>query len=233
MASGARRRLARGLRGCIYALGSLSGPGYVSTLGILKLPTHTAPMARYTATLTRSRNNRDTTSPPAQLACRMQCPEKLVLKAGIGAIAFTMSQPPASFMTRPGFDHFREVLRALREHCPAGKPVVIRAAKLAPTTLGECGRRTSRFVIRINNRLWEREAVETLLHEWAHALAWNFTLDRLARKPDVKPAEFQQAGHDEAWGCAYSRVWRVYGEMIAVTNAGVQNARRSAVGRSR
>jgi hypothetical protein len=172
-------------------------------------------------------------SQPPHLVCRMQCPEKLVLKAGIAEIAFTVSPPPASFMTRPGFDHFREVLRALREHCPAGKTVVVRAAKLAPTTLGECGRRASRFVIRINNRLGEREAVETLLHEWAHALAWNFTLDRLARKLDVDPAEFQQAGHDEAWGCAYSRVWRVYGEMIAVTNAGVQNARRSAVGRSR
>lgn len=41
-------------------------------------------------------------------------------------------------------------------------------------------------------------------------LSWNFTLDRLTRKPDVEPAEFQQASHDEAWGCAHSRVWRVY-----------------------
>jgi len=149
-------------------------------------------------------------SPSAQLACRMQCPEKPTLKAGGGEITFTVSPPPASFRTRPGFDHFREVVRALREHCPAGKPVVVRTAKLAPTTLGECGRRASRFVIRLNSSLAELVAVEVLCHEWAHALAWNFTLDRLARKPDVEPAEFQLASHDEAWGCAYSRVWRVY-----------------------
>jgi len=41
-------------------------------------------------------------------------------------------------------------------------------------------------------------------------LAWNFSLDRLAKLPEVDPAEFDRACHDEAWGCAYSRVWRAY-----------------------
>lgn len=115
-----------------------------------------------------------------------------------------------SLLSRPGYDHFREVVWALREHCPPGKPVIIRTAKLAPTTLGECVRRPSRFVIRLNSRLAELAAVEVLCHEWAHALAWNFSLDRLAKHPAVSHDEFQHASHDEAWGCAYSRVWRVY-----------------------
>ena len=62
----------------------------------------------------------------------------------------------------------------------------------------------------------ENVAVETLLHEWAHALAWNFSLDQLARAPDVDREEFERASHDEAWGCAYSRVWRAYAGMAGV-----------------
>ena len=28
------------------------------------------------------------------------------------------------------------------------------------------------------------------------------------------PEEFERACHDEAWGCAYSRVWRAYLDVI-------------------
>jgi hypothetical protein len=48
----------------------------------------------------------------------------------------------------------------------------------------------------------------------AHALAWNYSLDRLPRTPSIDPAEFDRASHDEAWGCAYSRVWRAYQDVI-------------------
>ena len=44
----------------------------------------------------------------------------------------------------------------------------------------------------------------------AHALAWNYSLDRLAKTHGLDPLEFERASHDEAWGCAYSRVWRAY-----------------------
>lgn len=115
-----------------------------------------------------------------------------------------------SFAHDRGYDAFREVLAGLRRHCPAGKPVVVRTSRLPRTTLGECIRRPARFVIRLNNQLDEHEAVETLLHEWAHAVAWNYSLDKLAKTPDVDREEFQRACHDEAWGCAYARVWRTY-----------------------
>ncbi len=62
--------------------------------------------------------------------------------------------------------------------------------------------------------LGETQAVEVLCHEWAHALAWNYSLDRLGRTPSIDPAEFDRASHDEAWGCAYSRGWRAYQEVI-------------------
>ena len=115
-----------------------------------------------------------------------------------------------SFMRRPSFGNFRRVLGHLRERCPAAKPVVVRTAWLEEGTAGECVRRPERFVIRLNSYLDEQGAIETVLHEWAHALAWNFCLDRLARTPGTSAVDFEAAAHDEAWGCAYSRVWRTY-----------------------
>jgi hypothetical protein len=45
-------------------------------------------------------------------------------------------------------------------------------------------------------------------------LAWNFAVDRLINAPDTDPVEFERACHDEASGCAYSRVWRAYLDVI-------------------
>ena len=92
-------------------------------------------------------------------------------------------------------------------------PMVVRTSWLADTLLGQCIRRAQRFVVLLNNQMAEEQAVEVLCHEWAHALAWNYSLDRLAKTPGVDPVEFERACHDEAWGCAYSRVWRAYLEV--------------------
>jgi hypothetical protein len=68
-------------------------------------------------------------------------------------------------------------------------------------------------VVQLNWNLGEPQAVELLCHGWAHALAWNFSLDRLAKTPGINPVEFDRACHDETWGCAYSRVSRAYLEL--------------------
>lgn len=133
--------------------------------------------------------------------------------AGLGGESSAVSGMGANrtgFVSRPGFDEFRQVLGTLRAVLPAAKPVVVRTSWLAPDLLGQCVRRPSRFVITLNRDLREGQAIETLLHEWAHALAWNYSLDSLAKKPTLEPGEFERACHDEAWGCAYSRVWRAY-----------------------
>jgi len=140
---------------------------------------------------------------PGTVACQMHA-------AGFRPASLAGSCSSASFLTRKGFAEFRRVVSRLRELCPTGKPVVIRTAWLPPTTLGECIRRPSRFVIRLNNRLDEQGAIETVLHEWGHALAWNYSLDSLAKQSDVDRDEFERASHDAAWGCAYARVWRTY-----------------------
>lgn len=124
--------------------------------------------------------------------------------AGVGRLG------DKSFLRRPGWAAFRAVLTGLRSLCPAAMPVVIRTAWLPDTLLGECVRRQHRFVVRLNDQMREDQAIEVLCHEWAHALAWNYSLDQLANAPDLDPAEFDRASHDEAWGCAYARVWRAY-----------------------
>lgn len=121
-----------------------------------------------------------------------------------------------SFLTDPGCAGFRSLLGCLREFCPAGKPVVVRSAWLAQDIAGECTRTAQRFVIRLNRDLDEQMAIEALVHEWAHALAWNFRLDQLARTGEVSPEEFQLAAHDSAWGCEFARVWRVYISRISL-----------------
>lgn len=141
---------------------------------------------------------------PISLACRMTT---LALRSPRNE---PIGGPRRSFLTDPACDSFRGVLGHLRESCPAGKPVVVRTAWLKEDTAGECIRRAERFVIRLNRNLDEQMATDALLHEWAHALAWNFRLDKLARGGETSPEDFQTAAHDEAWGCAYSRVWRAY-----------------------
>jgi hypothetical protein len=76
------------------------------------------------------------------------------------------------------------------------------------------GPRRAAIQVLLNDEMGEPSAVEVLCHEWAHALAWNFLLDRLAKTPGINPVEFDRACHDEAWGCAYSRVWRAYLDVI-------------------
>lgn len=140
------------------------------------------------------------------LCCRMvaaEHPANLSASASEGLVI-------RGFALRPQWDVFRSVLRLLRWDCPPAKPVVVRTSWLPADTLGECVRRQHRFVIRLNRAMNENQAVETLLHEWAHALAWNYSLDRMARDPDVDRELFEAASHDEAWGCAFSRVWRAY-----------------------
>jgi hypothetical protein len=114
------------------------------------------------------------------------------------------------FLRRADWHVFRTVLAGLRRRCPAAMPVVVRTSWLPDTLLGQCIRRAKRFVVLLNNQMAEEQAVEVLCHEWAHALAWNYSLDRLAQLPDLDPTEFDRASHDEAWGCAYARVWRAY-----------------------
>jgi len=138
------------------------------------------------------------------LACRMLLP----VQGGTGLRHRQRAQ--YNFTPALACDNFRSLAAYLRGCCPTAKPVVVRTGCLEDGTVGECARRPERFVIRLSEHLDEAMSIEVLCHEWAHAMAWNYNLDKLARTPGLDPAGFQIAAHDEAWGCAYSRVWRAY-----------------------
>lgn len=137
------------------------------------------------------------------LCCQMLSPS-----GGIAADVTMPLPPPKNRLDR--WKDFRRTLYWLRKGCPPAMPVVVLFSKLPDTVLGNCGRRNKRFVIRLNKRMGECQACDVLVHEWAHAVAWNYSLDALAKAKPNNPAAFDLVSHDETWGCAYSRAWRVY-----------------------
>lgn len=111
---------------------------------------------------------------------------------------------------------FKHTLDWLKMGCPTAMPVVVRFSLLPSNMLGNCMRREKRFVIRLNDRMGEPQACDVLVHEWSHAMAWNYSLDALSKRKDANPEEFDLLSHDETWGCAYSRAWRVYAQSMKV-----------------
>ena len=147
--------------------------------------------------------------------CRpLCCSLRVHARSAAAALPVAPLDSGPSSRRHSGWTDFKATLADLRRHCPAALPVVVRMAGLADTILGECVRRRKRFVVRLNHSMGENQAIDVLLHEWGHALAWNYSLDRLSRTPGIDPAEFEQASHDEAWGCAYARVWRAHLEAL-------------------
>jgi len=97
---------------------------------------------------------------------------------------------------------YQKMCKILRKHCPLAYPVSIRRLKMVDD--GDCTRLDDRFLIRINKRLNECEAIDTLMHEWAHARAWSHLHDAMDTE------EFIKKSHDAAWGVAYSEVYQCF-----------------------
>jgi hypothetical protein len=91
---------------------------------------------------------------------------------------------------------FNEVVRALHDHCRLNAPVTIHSQ--CPEDLyGYTSKHSGAFQIHLNVSMHFGYILETLAHEWAHCMVWD-----ASRTPDTR-------GHDELWGVAYSRAYRV------------------------
>ena len=97
-------------------------------------------------------------------------------------------------MKRKSMPLYNKLVRFLKSRCPPDLPVKVRRVKLGFSIDGFCDFKEDHFLIRINRTLKEHEAIETLVHEWSHTLAWN---------PDKDE-------HCDEWGKAYSRVYRIF-----------------------
>ena len=103
-------------------------------------------------------------------------------------------------------ERYYKLIRILRKECPPAFPVSVR--RLALKDDGFCQKKSDKFIIGIDKTLTEREAIDTLLHEWSHARAWNHLHDAMDE------GEFEKKIHDAAWGVAYSEVYRIYEEKL-------------------
>ena len=99
------------------------------------------------------------------------------------------------------FDH---VLRRLRQECPLESPVRVVTKNLNSNKLCGCcithltpKGKIAKFVIEVDKSMSLASAIDTLLHEWAHAL------DHEANGIPLEP-------HRNSWGECYARCWRVY-----------------------
>lgn len=75
-------------------------------------------------------------------------------------------------------------------------PVSYRRIKLPKEKHGEAVLRNQSYLIKIDRRLSETHAIEVLIHEYAHCLAW---------------AKYDSGqGHCHSWGKAYSEIYRLF-----------------------
>ena len=102
------------------------------------------------------------------------------------------------------FKTYQALLRMLKQDCPVAFPVSVRRVKLSKLE-GRCWKHGKKFHIQIDRLLDEGRAMDVLVHEWAHARAWNHMLDEA--KDD---AAFNKLAHDAAWGVAYADIYVQY-----------------------
>jgi hypothetical protein len=103
------------------------------------------------------------------------------------------------------YKQYNALVRALKTHAPPAYPISVRRLPLADGHEGFCYKHGKKFHIQISKTVPENRAIDILLHEWAHAVAWNTMLD--AAKTDD---EWNKLAHDASWGVAYSKVYQIY-----------------------
>lgn len=111
------------------------------------------------------------------------------------------AQQPWPFLSR--------ILAQLRNRLPPRYPVDVLANQEFKTVDGDCTQIGRRFRIRLSRSMAETEAIEVLVHEWAHALSWGRSLHEVRKMSRLPWLEFQRAAHGPRWGIAYSLVYRV------------------------
>jgi hypothetical protein len=129
-------------------------------------------------------------------------------------------------------DYFFRVVEQLKIHLPPSRPVTVLTGRQLSKKDGDCCVVRGKFQIRVSRELNESEAVDVLLHEWAHALSWEACVGKAAKSRSISDYEFERLAHGPKWGLAFSRVYLCFTSEIALTlqaedlNAAVARGRR-------
>jgi hypothetical protein len=95
---------------------------------------------------------------------------------------------------------YRQFVLGLKKLCPADRPIRVRRIQRPKAWgYGTCSQGEDAYYISLRASQTYNELVDTLCHEWAHALAW-----------DDDPLD----DHPDEWGIAYARVYRA---MLAIS----------------
>jgi hypothetical protein len=89
---------------------------------------------------------------------------------------------------------FRKAVSICKKFSKCTCPIYVRRSKISDNLDGYCTKLTNRFEIRINRQLPLYVSVDVLLHEVAHAMAWDKDID----------------DHGDNWGKAYSKIYRIF-----------------------
>ncbi len=92
------------------------------------------------------------------------------------------------------YKSFRKVANFFKCSNLVDKPVDIKRTRLRNGLEGLCEDHEFKFIIKINQELSENHSIDVLIHEIAHAVAWDKDLDL----------------HGINWGKAYSKVYRAF-----------------------
>lgn len=105
-----------------------------------------------------------------------------------------MFAPPLTSRQRR---NWRSYVQALRDECPAHLPVRVRLVDRPPEWgAGVCHKRPDHYSILIRRTECWQCMIDSLIHEWAHALHW-------------EPMDETEDDHDSAFGVAFARCYRV------------------------
>lgn len=91
-------------------------------------------------------------------------------------------------------DYFREVATFFKHSNLVEESISVRRVKIREGLDGLCEKKNDKFIIKVSSNLNENYSIDVLIHEVAHAVAWD------------KDADI----HGPNWGRAYSKVYRLF-----------------------
>ena len=180
----------------------------------------------------------ETTSRPMKAGHQMICLSCRPHRVGWDKPADRRTQADWSSATAEGAigdrRYFPWAVDALRTALPPKQPVVVRTNRQFVSRDGDYFLVDGTFRIRISRELSLSQAVDVLIHEWAHALSWHTCVGGLARSRRISKNEFDRLAHGPKWGIAYSKVYQCFTYEIAPRlHAGGLTATRPQTRRAR